>query len=99
MSLIVPGTDTSDGVPRAAAINQLIVRLNREFGTTSVVVTHDVASLPGLADEVLMLHRGRVRFQGDVDALMHADDPVVRRFVHAKLEPSSVERDHVQTEI
>lgn len=69
---------------RAALINELIRRLQAEFGITSLVVTHDMASVARVADRVMMLHEGRFRFDGTVDEIRSNDDPIVRRFVEGR---------------
>ncbi len=69
---------------RADVINELIIRLKRELHITSLVVTHDMASVFKVADRVLMLHKGRFRFDGTVDEIRACDDPVVKRFVDGR---------------
>jgi phospholipid/cholesterol/gamma-HCH transport system ATP-binding protein len=59
------------------AMNALI-RSNRErYGATSVVVTHDIATLAALADRVALLHNGRIRFIGTPSEFLRTGDSVV----------------------
>ncbi len=44
----------------ASVIDELIVRLRKEFQMTSVVVTHDVNELFAIADRIMMIYQGRV---------------------------------------
>jgi phospholipid/cholesterol/gamma-HCH transport system ATP-binding protein len=74
---------------RAAGINNLIVKLNREMGITSLVVTHDMKSVRTIADRVLMLHRGKFIFDGTVQELDSCEDVVVRRFVEGQADDDS----------
>lgn len=69
---------------RANVINDLIVRLQRELHITSVVVTHDLDSAFQVADRMVLLHRGRVRLEGEPDAFRHSSDPVVRAFLEGR---------------
>jgi len=70
--------------PRADEINELILKLKRELGVTSVVVTHDMASAKKVADRVLMLHHGKFIFDGTPDDLGNTDDARVRCFVEGR---------------
>ncbi len=85
--------------PRADVINELILKLQRELGVTSVVVTHDMPSARKVADRVLMLHQGKFIFDGTPEEILKSDDPRVRCFVEgrchredlASLRPSQAE--------
>lgn len=70
--------------PRADVINELIIKLQRELGVTSVVVTHDMASARKVADRILMLYRGKFIFDGTADEIAACDDPRVRCFVDGR---------------
>jgi phospholipid/cholesterol/gamma-HCH transport system ATP-binding protein len=49
---------------------------------TSIVVSHDLASIFGVADRVVMLYQGRVLLDGPPQAFRDSADPVVRQFVN-----------------
>ncbi len=63
------------------AINELIIKLQKELGVTSVVVTHDMASAFKVADRMVMLRRGKIVFTGTVDEVRNTDHPMVRQFI------------------
>jgi phospholipid/cholesterol/gamma-HCH transport system ATP-binding protein len=63
------------------AINELIIKLQKELGVTSVVVTHDMASAFKVADRMAMLSRGKIVFTGTVDEVRNTDHPMVRQFI------------------
>jgi phospholipid/cholesterol/gamma-HCH transport system ATP-binding protein len=63
------------------AINDLIIKLQRELGVTSIVVTHDMASAFKVADRMAMLSRGKIVFTGTVDQVRTTDHPMVRQFI------------------
>ncbi len=69
---------------RADVINELILKLQRELRVTSIVVTHDMGSAFKIADRMVMLHEGQVRFNGTPDELRQSDDPVVQRFLRGE---------------
>ncbi len=73
----------------ANVINQLIARIQRETGSTSIIVTHDVESAFFLGDRIVLLSGGKVRASGTPDELRHSSDPVVQDFLHPKLEETT----------
>lgn len=65
----------------ADMINDLIVDLSQKLNVTSLAVTHDMVSAYKIADRIVMLYEGRVRFDGSPDEIRAVDDPVVRQFI------------------
>ena len=76
----------------AAVINELIVEQVRDLGCTAVTITHDVASARKIADEIAMLHGGRIIWRGSPSELDLASDPYVRQFVEGRSDEASSER-------
>jgi len=70
----------------ARVIDELILRLRREFSVTSVIVTHDVHELFGLCDRVLMLHDSRVVICDTPERLRESANPVVHQFITGSAE-------------
>jgi len=56
---------------------------DEQFGVTSVVITHDMATCLDVGEQVSLLHEGRIRITRPPGALMTSDDPAVSRFVRA----------------
>jgi phospholipid/cholesterol/gamma-HCH transport system ATP-binding protein len=75
---------------RADVINELIRKLQRELKPTSIVVTHDLGSAFKLADQVVMLHEGRVAFNGTVDQIRQSTDQIVQRFLKGEAGPEEL---------
>jgi phospholipid/cholesterol/gamma-HCH transport system ATP-binding protein len=65
----------------AQTIAELILKLKRKTGLTSVVVTHDMKLARKLADRVVFLVDGRVAFFGPVDELDESQEPMVQAFI------------------
>jgi phospholipid/cholesterol/gamma-HCH transport system ATP-binding protein len=65
----------------AAIVHQLIERLGRELGVTSIVVTHDIEGALPISDRVAMLDAGRIRFVGTPEQFRQSDDALVRAFL------------------
>jgi len=66
--------------------------MQRLFGVTMVVVTHELESIKILADRVIMLAEGEVRAIGTVEELSESDDEIVYDFFH-RVAPDYVESD------
>ncbi len=80
--------------PRSDEINELIVKLKRELGVTSIVVTHDMASVRKIADRIVMIYKGKFIFDGTPEAVMITDDSRVRRFVEGRCSDEVLETLH-----
>jgi phospholipid/cholesterol/gamma-HCH transport system ATP-binding protein len=70
-------------------IGELIQRLQRELGATSVVVTHDLELARAIADRFALLQSGRIAVEGDAEMLRAADHPALREFTEG-VEPMPV---------
>jgi len=71
---------------RSDVINELILKLQRELGVTSVVVTHDMTSAYKVADRIIMLHKGRIVADGDADHIRNHPHPIVQQFIHGQVD-------------
>jgi len=65
----------------AQTIGDLILKLKRETGLTSIVVTHDMKLARKLADRVVFLVDGRVAFFGPVGQLDAVEESVIQDFI------------------
>jgi phospholipid/cholesterol/gamma-HCH transport system ATP-binding protein len=70
---------------RADVINELILKLKRELGITSVVVTHDMTSVYKIADRIVMLHNGKIVADGSADYIRNHPHPVVQQFINGQV--------------
>jgi tungstate transport system ATP-binding protein len=67
------------------AVEQL-VRKARATGTKVVLVTHDLGQAQRLADEVILLHRGRIVEQGSADSFFaRPQSPQGRAYVEGRI--------------
>jgi len=69
-----------------AVIDGLIVDCVRRLGSTSVAITHDMASARRIADRVAMLYGGRIIWSGPPEALMDSHNDYVDQFTHGRRE-------------
>ena len=68
----------------ANVINDLIRALVQEIGATAITITHDMTTVRTVADHVAMLHAGRVRWTGPIEAMDAAPDPWLQQFIHGR---------------
>jgi phospholipid/cholesterol/gamma-HCH transport system ATP-binding protein len=62
-------------------VDKLIRELSDALGVTSIVVSHDLVSIFGIADRVVMLYQGLVRLLGDRELFRSSPDPIVQQFI------------------
>ncbi len=67
-----------------AVIDELIVDCVKRLGSTSIAITHDMASAQRIGDRAAMLYEGRVCWTGAADELLTSTDPVVDQFTHGR---------------
>jgi phospholipid/cholesterol/gamma-HCH transport system ATP-binding protein len=66
----------------ASTIGDLILKLKRQTGLTSVVVTHDVKLARKLADRIVFLVDGRVALFGSIREFDTSEEPMVQAFIY-----------------
>lgn len=70
---------------RADVINELILKLQRELGVTSIVVTHDMTSVYKIADRIIMLHNGKIIADGDAEYIRNHPHTAVQQFIKGRV--------------
>jgi phospholipid/cholesterol/gamma-HCH transport system ATP-binding protein len=65
----------------ARRLGNLIQRLKRQLGFTSLVVTHDTRFAQALADSVLFLEQGEARFFGPFKGFQESTDLEIQQFL------------------
>ena len=66
----------------ASTIGDLILKLKRKTGLTSVVVTHDVKLARKIADRIVFLADGKVAFFGTPQQMNECEEPLVQAFIY-----------------
>jgi len=56
--------------------------LRKKLNVTSIVVTHDMFSVINVADRVVMMHEGKIHFDGTPAELDTSTDPIISEFIH-----------------
>jgi len=65
----------------ARRLGDLIQRLKKQLGFTSIVVTHDMRFAERLADQVLFLDQGRASYFGPLAGFLESTDPNIQLFL------------------
>ncbi|HEU4534656.1 MAG TPA: ATP-binding cassette domain-containing protein [Polyangiaceae bacterium] len=68
----------------ARRVDALIRELSDRLGVTCVVVSHDLVSIFGIADRIVMLYKGEVRQLGTPDEFRASADGVVQQFINGR---------------
>ncbi len=66
------------------AIADLILSLQARLGSTSIVVTHDMALAFKVGDRLCLLHEGRIHARAPREEFRALDDAVVQQFIHGR---------------
>ena len=69
----------------ADIINELVLKLQKGLGVTTVVVTHDMKSAYKIADRIIMLNDGKIIADGDADYIRNHPHPVVQQFINGQV--------------
>jgi phospholipid/cholesterol/gamma-HCH transport system ATP-binding protein len=85
---------TSGLDPRMAAdIDSLILKLERAFQMTMVIVTHRIESAFTVADRIAMFHAGKLLFIGTPAEMRASADESVRKFLQGSPHPEAEGRE------
>jgi len=63
------------------SINRLILKFQNTEDVTSVIVTHEMRTVYDVSDRVLLLHEGKIQYDGSPETINNVDDPVVQQFI------------------
>jgi phospholipid/cholesterol/gamma-HCH transport system ATP-binding protein len=70
----------------ARRVDKLIAELSKDYGVTSIVVSHDLTSIFSIADRIAMLYQGTVKMLGTPSDFRQAHDPIVQQFITGQAE-------------
>jgi len=59
---------------------ELILDLQRNYGTSSIIISHDLNVAKRAADRIAVLYEGRNHVEGTYEELRASTDPLVRKF-------------------
>jgi phospholipid/cholesterol/gamma-HCH transport system ATP-binding protein len=65
----------------ADVINNLIVDCVKRLGATTISITHDMASARKIADQIAMIYKGEIIWQGDAKMIDRSGNAYVDQFI------------------
>ncbi len=70
----------------ARRVDALMRELVDRAGVTALVVSHDLASIFTVADQIAFLYQGQIHYLGSPEQFRDADDPIVQQFIRGHAE-------------
>ncbi len=67
-----------------AIIDALIVEQVERLGATAFSITHDMASAQRIGNEIAMIHKGKIIWQGPAERIYDSGNPYVDQFVRGR---------------
>ncbi len=64
-------------------IDELIKEITEEYDTTTLVITHDMNSVMGIADEIFFIHDKQLWWTGTREELLESDNRELQEFIFA----------------
>lgn len=64
-------------------IDELIHSITQEFGTTTIINTHDMNSVMGIGEHILYIYEGHREWEGTKDEVMTAENERLNSFIFA----------------
>lgn len=68
----------------ADVINDLIVDCVKRLGATTISITHDMASARKIADDIAMIYKGEIIWQGTAKEIDDSGNEYVDQFIHGR---------------
>ncbi|HEX6488521.1 MAG TPA: ABC transporter ATP-binding protein [Candidatus Dormibacteraeota bacterium] len=66
---------------RTALLCELIKEIQRKYGSTAVVISHDIKAVFEIADHIVLLHGGRVVEEGSKEQIRTSENQFTRQFI------------------
>ncbi len=64
-------------------IDKLIKEITNEFGTTTIVVTHDMNSVMEIGDHIVYMYQGHKQWEGTNKEIIYTKDELLNKFIFA----------------
>jgi len=66
-------------------INNLIKKLNVEFGITSLIISHDIKGVESISDYTAMLYEGKIILVCNAKHMWEQDNKIFNDFIRGKI--------------
>ena len=77
-------------------VDELMIETKERFGVTSVVISHDMASVLMVADRIHYLYQGRIEESGTPESIASSTNPATRAFLDSSGVAVNPERSGVE---
>ncbi len=67
----------------AIVIDELIRSITKENNITTVINTHDMNSVMGIGENIILLHMGEIAWRGHKDEVMESENETLQNFIFA----------------
>jgi phospholipid/cholesterol/gamma-HCH transport system ATP-binding protein len=67
----------------STVIEDYMIALGKQLKPASIVVTHQQSTWSRTADRILLMHAGRIQWEGPPEEAMNTDNPYMHQFAHA----------------
>jgi len=72
---------------RKNAVYAMIVGFQKKFGFSVVMISHEIPDIFYFTQRVIMLDKGKIRFEGTPEEIRRCEDPVVQQFIQGLEKP------------
>ena len=66
-------------------ITDLIVKFRKDFGSTTITITHDIDTVARLASRVAMLYKGQIVWTGAAKDMYKSGNKIFDQFIHGRI--------------
>jgi phospholipid/cholesterol/gamma-HCH transport system ATP-binding protein len=70
----------------STVIEDYIIDMARQLNPASIVVTHQYSTWRRTADRIILLHAGRIQWEGSPEEAVISENPYMKQFAHATRE-------------
>jgi len=81
----------------ARELDELVLRLKRQFNMAIIIVTHELGSIQMIADKAIMLHQGKVLAAGPLQEVQATDHPQIRAFFDRRPRSMEIQQGLLET--
>lgn len=67
-------------------INDLIIKVKEDLKATTIVITHDMNSAFLVADNIAMIHHGKIIYHGSKIETQNTDNEIVQQFINGRVD-------------
>jgi phospholipid/cholesterol/gamma-HCH transport system ATP-binding protein len=67
-------------------IADLICKFRKEFGATTITITHDMDTVSKIASKVAMIHKGKIVWTGGTKEMYKSNNKIFDQFINGRIE-------------